>query len=133
MAPYGLRVQIFPTLSKISSTFKQTWEDILLRSSFDMMRALITEYISTITQVDQELVELSGRYLNISSSEKYDVKVKELNDFLENLNTKIIAGKDKKRLRDRTATLMGKAYRWGLPSLSKPRAPFKPYSVDPTT
>lgn len=54
-APYDLRVQIFPQLGTVFNEFKIIWERVLLNCSSGLMRAVITEYLRIIGEIDQEL------------------------------------------------------------------------------
>lgn len=66
IAPFGLRVQIFPQIGILTMKFKSSLEKILLDCSAHMMQALIDEYTRIIVETDIELQALffgSSRYL----------------------------------------------------------------------
>lgn len=64
--PFGLRVQIFPTMENIGPAFKKEWEKNLSACSNGMMSLLVEEYQRTIREIDRELDPL---YIQLNSIE----------------------------------------------------------------
>lgn len=56
--PLGLRVQIFPTLDNLDTTFKKRWENNLQQCTKTMMRLLIEEYRKRTAALEKEFEEV---------------------------------------------------------------------------
>lgn len=85
IAPFGLRVQIFPQLGNLTPEFKSSWERILMECLSQMMKAIINEYNRLIEETDRELFVLFSAHLDISTATQYKEKDNELRDFLDKL------------------------------------------------
>lgn len=56
--PWGLRIQVFPNLSKIESEFKIDWESNLQSCSFKMMEALCQNYQRELEVINGDIEKL---------------------------------------------------------------------------
>lgn len=131
--PFGLRIQIFPTMEHVDPSFKQAWENNLSACSENMMSLLIEEYRKTIQQIDKELESLYTQLTPFKTHTSFVQLDNELNAHLEQFNKNILIKKENKFLRDQTAFSEHKAYNW---KTSQTKAKFnstiKPFNNDST-
>lgn len=114
--PFGLRIQIFPTMESIGPKFKKDWEANLSTCSNKMMLLLIDEYKTTIAQIDKELEPLYTKLSSLKTHAQYNQQDKELNEHLERFNRDVLIKKENKFLRDSRAFQEFKAYHWKNPN-----------------
>lgn len=50
--PFGLRIQIFSRFQAISKEFKQHWEENINNCTLNMMKMLIDNYQTTMSEID---------------------------------------------------------------------------------
>lgn len=58
MSPWGLRIQMFPTINKLEPEFKSQWEQNLQQCSVKMMEMLCCHYTNELTLLDREIETL---------------------------------------------------------------------------
>lgn len=110
--PYGLRIQKFPNLPKISDTLKKKWEDNLQMCTRNIMVLLMEEYDNSLKDIDKEIDELYMKNEHLASQESFIETEAKVQEEIENLNRNILLGKEKKFRKDGRAFQEGKAYKW---------------------
>lgn len=119
MAPYGLRLQLFPNLRDIKEDFKRKWESVLNACSKELMKLLIGEYQSQELDIENDITKLTNTVQHLTKTKEYEIKYKELDANLEKFNRDLISKKEKKMNRDRKAYRNGRAYTWTQPPMNR--------------
>lgn len=94
--PWGLRVQVFPNIRDPNTEFKTKWEKILNKCSEGLMDLLKENHLNDIGEIQKELDILSMKSNNFKTNESFDLRNKELNDYMERFNKNLIQNKLKK-------------------------------------
>lgn len=76
------------------------------------MSFLIAEYKLELGEVDEEMRKAYSSIEIYGKPELFNVKAKELTEFLEKMTRDFILGKEKKFLRDQNSYTQENAYRW---------------------
>lgn len=96
MNPFGLRIQIFPALDDMSTTFKNEWEKNLSKCSTGMMSLLMDEFQRKLIDIEKELEPIHKQLLCFKDHALYDQYDEDLNEHLEHYNREILIKKEKK-------------------------------------
>lgn len=130
IVPWGLRIQIFPNLRKITDSLKQSWEQNLQSCSFEMISLLCKQYELELGQLDAQINNWYDEHHLVISSPRFIKRDKDLRSHLEEYTLEIINTKEGKFLRDKTAHDNGFAYKWNHTTFNKPFS--KPYTAEPS-
>lgn len=71
IAPWGLRIQIFPTVSNLEQDFRTSWETNLQSCSMKMMELLCGHYNDELISLDKEIEKLYSENSSIVSNELF--------------------------------------------------------------
>ncbi|XP_077320812.1 uncharacterized protein LOC143943119 [Lithobates pipiens] len=112
IAPWGLRVQIFPNLNKIDDLIKNKWEENLQNCSLQMMTLLNMQFEHDLTQLDKAIDQWCEDYTTVTSIPRFKKKEQEIQKHIESYTLDIIRSKENKYLRDCNAYSNGYAYKW---------------------
>lgn len=74
IVPFGLRIQIFPTIPIVSDSLKNLWEENLTECSIGMMNILKDHYNGALDQVEKEIHEIYAILRPFSDNEKCKAK-----------------------------------------------------------
>lgn len=96
ITPWGLRIQIFPTLFNVDLEFKAEWESNLQSCSAKMMNLLCKQYSSDLTALDIEIERLYNENSSITAEEHFHTRETTLKADLENYVSTLLKNKGKK-------------------------------------
>lgn len=112
ISPWGLRIQIFPTITQLEPEFKLEWEENLQSCSKKMMELLCKHYTTELSLVDKEIEKLHYDNPAIIADALFSTRENELKSNLELYVTEILKTKEKKYIRDKLAYDNKQAYNW---------------------
>lgn len=121
IAPWGLRIQIFPTVSKLEPDFRTNWETNLQLCSMKMMELLCGHYNDELISLDKEIEKLYTENSSIVSSELFSSRESNLKTHIETYVADILKTKEKKFLRDKVSYDNNQAYAWTQNKTNKRR------------
>lgn len=101
--PWGLRIQIFPSITHVDMDFRQEWEENLQTCSLKMMELLCKQYSNDLVSVDKEIEKLYVDNQSITLNDLFPTREGTLNTDLEGYVTEILKTKEKKCIRDKLA------------------------------
>lgn len=110
--PFGLRIQIFPTLNDVDNSFKKMWEENLNECTKNMMLLLIGEYNKRLLVLDKELEDIQNRLQKFKNCPSLAEHESRLKIHIDKFNKDILLKKDNKFWRDQLAFIDGQAYKW---------------------
>lgn len=119
ISPWGLRIQIFPTITQLESEFKLKWEDNLQSCSKRMMELLCKHYTVELSLVDKEIEKLYQDNSSIITDGLFSTRENELKSNLQVYVTEILKTKEKKYIRDKLAYDNKQAYNWSQNSYKR--------------
>lgn len=113
ITPWGLRIQIFPTLHNVDLEFKTEWEEALQICSARMMSLLCKHYTADLTILDHEIEKLYEENNSIVQEELFSTRESTLKADLENYVSALLKNKEQKFIRDKLSYDNSQAYNWG--------------------
>lgn len=75
IVPWGLRIQIFPNIKKITDPLKKSWEDNLQSCSFNMISMLCQQYEQELDLLDVSINKWLSDHATDVSSSRFSLKV----------------------------------------------------------
>lgn len=112
ISPWGLRIQIFPTITQLEPEFKLEWEENLQSCSKKMMELLCKHYTVELSLIDGEIEKLYRDNSAIVTDGLFSTRENELKTNLESYVTEVLKTKEKKYIRDKLAYDNKQAYNW---------------------
>lgn len=110
--PFGLRIQIFHTLENINIVFKKQWENNLQQCTKIMMKLLIEEYQKRIVNLEKDIENVYTKLDSFKDLPTYNEHEEGIKTHIDQMVKELIATKERKFWRDKTAFREGIAYRW---------------------
>ncbi|PIO27386.1 hypothetical protein AB205_0104330 [Aquarana catesbeiana] len=110
--PLGLRIQIFPILDDVDSSFKIKWERNLQSCTKIMMTLLSEEYKKRIAILDKDIDAIYAKLLPFKDLPSFKEHKEKIGIHLHETSQEKLAIKDKKFWRDKRSFQEGKAYKW---------------------
>ncbi|CAL9705250.1 unnamed protein product [Knipowitschia caucasica] len=114
--PRGLRINKFPSFGKENVTFKQKWEAILNKCSFDLMLLLIEEAKHQRTEIRQQIPEVKQKLSDLNKTPEQKETAAEteakMSKSLTELNRLVTRKKMEKFQRDKNDYSTGAVYSW---------------------
>lgn len=87
--PFGLRVQIFPTLEDMNPEFKTKWKAVLQACSSSLMELFIAEYNQRSVALDVEIISTCKKLQVFKTHKSIPDKEIKLKTHLETFNKDI--------------------------------------------
>lgn len=120
IAPWSLRIHIFPTINKLEPEFKNKWEENLHLCSMKMMELLCGHFSHELVSLDKEIEKLYQDNDSIISNDQFSSRESLLKTNLETYVSEILKTKEKKFMRDKLSYANAQAYNWA-PTKNKRR------------
>lgn len=124
--PRGLRMNKFPSFGKDNPVFKQKWESILNKCSFDLMLLLIDEAKIQREEIRKQIPEVQQQLAQANATatpeqkERAEVIKKKIEDEINTLTRTLTRTKMDKFRRDRQDYSDGAVYSWQRRSTRAP-------------
>lgn len=112
ISPWGLRIQIFPTITQLEPELKLEWEENLQTCSMKMMEFLCKHYTNELTLVDKGTEILYEDNQLITTDVLFPARENVLKTNLEIYVAEILKTKEKKFVRDKLSYDNKQAYNW---------------------
>lgn len=101
--PLGLRVQIFPSIENVDSSFKLAWENNLKSCSNTMMKLLIEEYQKRLIDINSNIDKIYSRIKPLQAHATFQELNDKLKTHIELFNKSILTKIELKYMRDKQA------------------------------
>lgn len=102
----------FPNIRDPSPEFKANWEGVLNKCSEGLMDLLRGHHQLELIEIQKELDALEIKSKKLQGQDGFELRNKDLADYIERFNKNFIQNKSKKFDKDNRAFSQGRAYHW---------------------
>ncbi|XP_056408133.1 uncharacterized protein LOC130307190 [Hyla sarda] len=112
LIPRGLRIQTFPAYGKEDEVFSKAWEEVCHKSAMTFIQLIVDLNTRTLDALSGEIDSAMKQLQEITSSQEYDIFLKEMEESFVVWEKQIQSQKSSKFQRDVNDYQNQKVYKW---------------------